>query len=299
MFARKPITSLLAALFLLPLLAAADGYDPYPSLWESRDAGLQQELEQVLQQQGLWPAVRRHHLALVLADITDPEEPRVAEVNGNDMMYAASLPKIAILLGAFVEIQRGAMRLDGPTRAALTRMIRYSSNRDATLMLNRVGKARLAAILQSSPYHLYDPAVNGGLWVGKDYGRKPAWRRDPLHHLSHGATAMQVARFYYLLATDRLVSPDLSREMRQILSRPGIHHKFVKGLPQEPGTRLYRKSGTWKRWHADSVLVEKGDRRYILVGLAEDRHGGQWLTRLARPLDRLVTPAPTRLASAR
>ena len=38
-----------------------------------------------------------------------------------------------------------------------------------------------------------------GLWVGKPYGKAAAYRRDPVAHLSHGATAFQVARFYFML----------------------------------------------------------------------------------------------------
>ncbi|RMF59932.1 MAG: hypothetical protein D6743_15695 [Calditrichaeota bacterium] len=41
----------------------------------------------------------------------------------------------------------------------------------------------------------------------------------------------------------------------------------------EPFARVFRKSGTWRIWHADSVLVWGYHRRYILVGLVEDRRG--------------------------
>jgi beta-lactamase class A len=65
--------------------------------------------------------------------------------------------KIAILLGAFVQIENGKMVLDETTRTALTRMIRNSSNKAATAMLQRVGIANLAEILQSDRLRLYDP----------------------------------------------------------------------------------------------------------------------------------------------
>ena len=71
----------------------------------------------------------------------------------------------------------------------------------------------------------------------------PPSRRDPLHNLSHGATAFQVARLYWMLATDRLLSPPMNALMKQVLSNPGIHHKFVKGLDSRPGADIYRKSG--------------------------------------------------------
>jgi beta-lactamase class A len=210
-------------------------------------------------------------------------------LNGDEMMYAASLPKIAILLGAFVQAERGRLRLDEPTLASLNRMIRNSSNADANALLAKVGEEALLDILTCPRYRFYDPAMGGGLWVGKPYGKAPAYRRDPLEGLSHGATAFQVARFYYLLDRGALVAPELTRLMKDALADPAIHHKFVKGLESRPDARLYRKSGTWRQFHSDSALVEGRWRRYILAGLAEDPRGGEWLERMAAPVDDLLT----------
>ena len=276
-----------------PLLA--DGLDRFPSLWESFDPQLQNQLDSTLENLELDTAVNKRQLSVALVDITDPEEPRVASVNGDEMLYAASLPKIAILLGAFVEIEQGNMDLDKDTRGSLTRMIRNSSNADATRMLNRVGQKRLLEILQSE-HKLYDPRVNGGLWVGKEYGKSPAYKRDPLHNLSHGATAMQAARFYYLLETGQLVGEELSAEMTAMLGKPGIKHKFVKGLADYPDAKIFRKSGSWSRWHADSALVEADGHKYIVVALAENPDGGQWLSSLIKPIHAFMVPS--RLASA-
>jgi len=191
--------------------------------------------------------------------------------------------------GAFVKVERGEMALTDENRALLTKMIRYSSNRAATEMLNRVGKAYLAAVLQDPRYRLYCEALNGGLWVGKEYGRGVAWKRDPLHHLSHGATAIQTARLYYLLESGQLLRPDLAAEMKTILGDPGIEHKFVKGLKKAaPEAVIYRKSGSWRHYHADSAIVEHDGRRYIAVALAQDPNGGQWLSRLIVAMDELI-----------
>lgn len=267
----------------------------YPDLRRSFDSSLQRGLEYSLDRLGLSSAVRNKRLSVAVVDISNLRKPRVAAVNGDEMLYAASLPKIAILLGAFVEIERGHMKLDRQTRETLEQMIRVSSNEAATTMLRRVGKQNLENILTSSRYRLYDPAHNGGLWVGKEYGASPAYHRDPLHNLSHGATAMQVARFYYMLETNQLLSAELSHQMKDILGNPGIHHKFVKGL-EDTGSRIFRKSGTWEQWHADSAIVERGGRKYIIVGLAEDRNGGQWLSELVKPVDAMIIP--TRIAAA-
>ena len=40
-----------------------------------------------------------------------------------------------------------------------------------------------------------------GVWVGKDYAEQGTYQRDSLYNLSHGATVMQVVRFYNLLDT--------------------------------------------------------------------------------------------------
>jgi beta-lactamase class A len=272
-----------------------------PELRAFEDPALQAGLARVVDGLGLAHAVAKRHLALALVDVTD-ETPRLAMLNGDEMMYAASLPKIAILLGAFVQAERGRLALDEPTVGQITRMIRYSSNEDASAVLAKVGEAALVDILTSPAYHFYDARAGGGLWVGKSYGRAAAYRRDPVAHLSHGATAYQVARFYYLLDRGLLLSPELTRQMRGVLADPGIRHKFVKGLESRPEVKLFRKSGTWRQFHSDSALVEGPNRRYVLVGLADQEEGGGWLVRLALPVDDLIDsrhPAPARGVATR
>ena len=89
-----------------------------------------------------------------------------------------------------------------------------------------------------------------------------------------------------------------SAEMKEILSKPGIHHKFVKGLAGS-GCEIYRKSGTWMKFHADGALVEHGDKKYIAVALMEDEHGGEVFPRLIRKMDALITGEPPLSASIR
>jgi beta-lactamase class A len=265
---------------------------PSVDLWSSFDSRLQHGLESLLESQGLREATKDGRLAVVVADITRPDAPRVAAVNGDRMMYAASLPKIAILLGAMDKIQRDGAAPGAALDRDIEQMIRYSNNSAATRVLEWVGRERLLALLQSPQVRLYDPAHNGGLWVGKDYGGNPAYRRDPLHNLSHGATAMQVARLFQLLESGALLDAERRSRMKAALGDPGIRHKFVKGLAARPEATVFRKSGTWQQFHADGALVESGDRKLVLVGLAHDPRGGDWLTQMAAPLYDLVLAQP-------
>ena len=281
-------TLLITTLFLV---GPASTQSEDPSLGETCDPRLQKALVTRLGSLHLQNATERKQLSVVVVDITDTSSPRMAYVNPNEMMYAASLPKIAILLGAFEKIASGEMDLNDETLEKLKLMIRYSSNAAATEILHRVGMDYLAELLQSPRYRLYDPERNGGLWVGKDYAKAPAWKRDPLHNLSHGATALQVARFYYLLETGQLVSPELSKLMKSILADPAVEHKFVKGLKDiQPDSEIYRKSGTWGPYHSDSAIVEHHGRRYIAVALAKSSKGERWLQKLIVALDDIICP---------
>src|SRR5690606_38272487 len=231
---------------------------------------------------GLQWAVEQRKLALALVDITDVRQPRVAALNGDHMLYAASLPKICIMLAVYQKAAEGRLQIDDETYAQMVRMIRRSTNDDSTALMHKVGKDYIARVMLSPRYRLYDPYHNGGLWAGKDYAAVGAWRRDPMYNLSHGATAMQVARFYYLLQTGRLVGPQASQEMKTILRHSQSDHKFLRGIREiRPDAIVYRKAGTWGQAHADGALIERRDgATYIAVGLAEDPMGGEWLKQI-------------------
>ena len=190
---------------------------------------------------------------------------------------------------AFEKIAQGKMKLDFETEWKLHKMIKASSNKAATEMMQEVGKEFIARVLLSPRYRLYDPEHNGGLWVGKDFAKAGLWRRDPLHNLSHGATAMQVARFYYLLETENLVTPEHSRKMKEILGNSLLKHKFVRAMDRiSPRASLLRKSGSWRTYHSDSAIVEHDGRKYIAVALSNDKNGSAWLDRIITALDGII-----------
>ena len=261
-------------------------------LWDHRDPELQRRLDAIVEELGLLRPARQRRLAIAFVDLSNPARPRVAETNGDVMMYAASLPKIAVLLAVFDRAAAGQLEIDAETRELMRNMIRRSSNQATTELMHRVGKPNIAYTLLAPRYRLYDPARGGGLWVGKDYARSGLWTRDPLHNLSHGATAMQVARFYYMLEKGALVSERSSRRMKEILSVTTNPRKFAAGLAvANPTARFYRKSGTWRAYHSDSGIVQRDGRGYIAVGLTEDRAGKDWLALIVQRLDALVFPS--------
>lgn len=265
----------------LPLMVPDPVWSP---LRETFDDSLQTELRLKLSENPLWKRlIESGKMAVGVVQLRDPLQPHFASVNGDEMMYAASLPKIAVLLAANEAIEEGNLPVTPEVEDEMANMIRFSSNTAATHLIDLVGLKKIADVLRSPKYKLYDPSAGGGIWVGRRYAKKSERNPDPIKNLSHAATVTQVCRFYYLLATGRLVSPERSREMLAMMSDPGIHHKFVSTLDTlAPNAQVYRKSGTWRNWHSDSALVwePEGDRRYILVGLIEHPEGGTILKEL-------------------
>ncbi len=258
-------------------------------LWEWVDPELTLQLEGAVADLGLTAAVESGRLGVALVDLSADDYWPAAMLNADQMFYAASLPKVAVMLAVFEQAEAGVLVIDDEVRGQLERMIKRSSNPDTTALIHRVGKPIIADILESPRYRLYDRAGRGGIWVGKDYAKEGLWQRDPLSNFSHAATPMQVARFLTLLHGGHLVSPEASLEMKRLLADSRIQHKFVKGLKRaNPDAVVHRKSGTWREHHSDGALVEDGDVVYVAVGLSTDPKGGQWLERLIVALDGLI-----------
>ena len=261
------------------------------------DEQLQQRLGRAVHALGLDPLVEQGRLGVALIDLSEPSQPRLAEINGADTMYAASVPKIAALYAAYQAEREGRLVIDEDFRETLTDMVRVSSNEAASEAIARVGFPYIASLLWQSG--LYDPEMGGGLWLGKAFGGvNDRWHRDPVANASHGASPLACAKMLCLIEQGRLVDGQASAEMKAILGDPGIEHKFVKGLrTARPGSRVYRKSGSWRQWHGDAAIIESEDKRYVAVALCESETGGEILERLIVALDDCIAPS-SRLASA-
>lgn len=281
------------AVLLLTLAQIAAAATEWQPLYSRVDPSLQLAMEKRLKENPEWARlIRSKKMAIGLVDLSG-KQPRFARVNGNQMMYAASLPKIAILLGAYVSFEDGSLAETDAVHADLADMIRVSSNSAATRLIDQVGMAKIQTVLKDPQFGFYDENRGGGLWVGKRYASDGPRVGDPLYNISHGATVTQVCRFFYLLAKGQLISPDRSAQMLDDLADPHLHHKFVSQVEERaPDAQMFRKSGTWKQWHADAIMVRGSQwRDYILVGLVESKNGERVLRQVLPAMEELIVPA--------
>lgn len=222
------------------------------------------------------------------AGVLDVRRLRLAMVRPDRIDYAASVPKIGILLAWFQAHPEAVTNLSAQTRHELGLMVKVSSNELAAKFSRELGLKEIQQVIHR--HGLYDAARGGGLWMGKHYGSGGERFGDPVANLSHAATVRQLLRFYLLLEQGRLVSPEASRVMRGIFASPDIAHredKFVKGLAGRE-VQVLRKAGWWETWFHDTAIVTGPGRHYLLVAMTHHPEGDAYLAEFARAVDEVM-----------
>lgn len=269
---------------VLALLAVADYKLDFTT---PTDMHLQRELTRIDTELRAKFDMKPEQTAVGVLDLSS-DPPRLAMLNPDRELYAASVPKIGILLAYFDAHPEAADpgKLDPAVRKELGQMIKVSSNEMAAKYSRQLGLKNVQAALDK--YHFYDKTQGGGIWIGKHYGKGNERHGSPVADNSHAATVRQLLRFYLLLEQGKLVSPQASKVMREIFESPDIehqNHKFTKGLKGRDAVEVIRKSGTWKDWLHDTAVVTGGGRHYVLVGLTEHPKGDDYLEALAPLVD--------------
>lgn len=290
MFARVLVTGL--AVLLLGGCASFDGntmgkIGSYTLDYDTPvDPGLQSSLEQIDAQLRAELGMKPEQTAVGVLDL---KTLRLAMLWPDAIDYAASVPKIGILLAYFQLHSEAATQLDPRTRHELGLMIKVSDNEMAAKYSQQLGLKQIQQVLDS--YGFYDATRGGGLWVGKHYSKSSERYGDPIADHSHAATVRQLLRYYLLLEQGKLVSPKASRTMREIFASRDIPHlndKFVKGL-EGRDAQLLRKSGWWETWFHDTAIVSGGRRHYIIVAMTHHARGEEYLVEFARRIDDVLT----------
>jgi len=220
--------------------------------------------------------------------VLDVARGRVAMIHPDRIEYAASVPKIGILLAYFETHPQAATSLEPTTRHELGLMAKASNNEMASKFSHEIGLKKIQDVLDR--YGFYDKSRGGGIWVGKHYGKDKERYGDPVADHSHAATVRQLLRWWLLLEQGKLVSSAACERMKEILASPDIPAddiKFVKGLAGRD-VRVLRKWGTWKDWRHDTASVTGKDRHYILVALTHHARGDEYLEALAPAVDNLM-----------
>lgn len=283
--------TLFASLLCIPAVEAA-GPTSGPSAGEfvldygsAVNAGLQGQVEKIDRELREKLGMTGEQAAV---GVLDRKTGRLALIHPDRIEYAASVPKVGILLTYFHDHPEATTKIDPAVQHELGLMAKASSNEMASKYSHQLGLKHVQEVL--GEYKFYDAAHGGGIWVGKHYGKDSERYPDPVGNHSHAATVRQLVRFWLLLDQGKLVSPEACAKMKEIFASPDVPHddiKFVKGLKGRD-VQILRKWGSWENWLHDTALVEGKDRKYILVALTQHPKGDEYLEELARRVDDLM-----------
>ena len=280
----------IAMLLMLTTQPSTRAFDNYVLDYNTPvDAALQQKLEKLDTE---LRAKLQMQPEQTMVGVLDLVHLRLAMTNPDRIEYAASVPKIGILLAYFQLHPEATEKLDPAVQHELGLMAKASNNEMAAKFSHELGLKNIQKVLND--YGFYDQAHGGGIWVGKHYGKDSERYGDPVGDHSHAATVRQLLRYFLLLEQDKLVSPAASQKMRQIFQSPDIPHdniKFVRGLAGRE-VQIIRKWGTWEDWHHDCAVVTGPGRRYILVAMTKHPGGDEYLEQLAPAMDDLMQKSP-------
>jgi beta-lactamase class A len=220
--------------------------------------------------------------------VLDLEHLKLALIRPDAGDYAASVPKVGILLAYFQLHPEAVDHLDPQTEKELGMMAKQSNNQMASKFSHEIGLKKVQEVINS--YDLYNADHGGGIWVGKHYGKDTEKYPDPVGHNSHAATVRQLMRYWLWLEQGKLVSPAASKKMREIFASPSLEAddiKFVKGLKGRD-VQIVRKWGSWDKWYHDTAIVTGPGRHYILVAMTQHEKGDDYLEALAPRVDDLM-----------
>ncbi len=179
-----------------------------------------------------------------------------------------------------------------------------ASNVAVATVVRDIGFLYMAStVLQTG---LYDTNRGGGMWLGADFSGS-VWRGAPAGGSAQSGNAAALASFLTLLRQGTLVSPDASREMREMMQKrpamtfPGTGSWFDEGLGL-PLRLLLAKVGLFNG--ADEIaLIERDVEKRVrnpdgtttttttricyAVAALRARHGGE-LRALIRELDKCI-----------
>jgi beta-lactamase class A len=223
-------------------------------------------------------------ISFAVIDLTGAT-PLIGGVNMDNFIYPASFYKIYVAAEILNQVSNGEISLYNPIVVAspnnvdksreiksdprpllqdgdtvtinylLDLMITRSDNSAANSLIDIAGRERINETLRSFN------------WFGSEVTRKYLKRslEAPGYSDVPGTMtcALHAADFFYLLYTEKLVNPFVSRHLKSFLARQLDINKLSLGLPET--AVFYHKSGWWSYWTNDAGLVEDGAIKYIIA----------------------------------
>jgi beta-lactamase class A len=206
-------------------------------------------------------------------------------VNMDNFIYPASVYKMYVAMEVLKQVSRGDYMLNrvyvvqSPNDVDRSREISFDPrpllNNGDTVTINYLLDLMITRSDNTAANCLIDVAGRKNInktildygWPGSEVTRKFLKRafEDPGYDTIRGTqtNARHAAEFMYRIATNQLVNPWVSMQMKALLGRQLDKTKLAQGLP--PDVMFSHKTGWWNFYTNDVGIVEDGKIKYVLA----------------------------------
>jgi beta-lactamase class A len=195
------------------------------------------------------------HVGVAATNLISGEKLRF---HADDVFPSASVMKLPILVELERQIAAGTLSWTESLRSEVSAMIGVSDNGAANQIADAI-----------HPQSVNDTMARIGL-SGTRFGNLFSDARSASNPGQNQTTPANMARLLELVATDQLVSPQASADIRTLLARNTDRSKLVRLLP--PDARVEHKSG-WYEGVANDVGIVTVDRvpsRWVIAVFTEN-----------------------------
>jgi beta-lactamase class A len=223
-------------------------------------------------------------ISLAVVDLTT-DRPRLGGVHMDNFIYPASVYKMYVAAEVLRQVSLGKYTLWTPVvvqppndvdrtkelihdprpllRAGDTVTVNYLLD----LMVTRSDNTAANCLIDLARRENINSLIREYGWEGSEVTRKFLRRQfeDPGYEKIRGTEtcALHAADFMVRVASDRLVNPWVSQQMRSFLARQLDTTKLAAGLP--PRAMFYHKTGWYSFWTNDVGIVDDGTVRYVIA----------------------------------
>jgi beta-lactamase class A len=225
-------------------------------------------------------------ISFAVIDLTG-NKPLIGGVNMDNFIYPASFYKVYVAAEILNQVSKGEYSLfdqivvGSPNNVDRSKEIStdprpllkdgdtVTINYLLDLMLTRSDNSASNTLIDIADRKRINETMHSYNWHGSEVTRKflkrsveaPGYSEVP----GTMTSALHAADFFYLMFTDQLINPWVSRQLKSFLARQLDVSKLSEGLPAD--AVFYHKTGWWSYWSNDSGIVETDDLKYIIACL--------------------------------
>lgn len=208
-----------------------------------------------------------------------------AGINPDNFIYPASVYKMYVAAEVLHQISKGEYSLTSqfvvksPNDVDKTKEITsdprpllkhgdtVTVNYLLDLMITRSDNSAANCLIDLAKRENINKLMHNYNWSGSEVTRKFLKRKfeDPGYDTirSTETCALHAAEFLYLIQTNQLISPWVSKQLKTFLGRQLDNTKLSKGLPGN--VMFYHKTGWYSYWTHDVGIIDDGEMVYIIA----------------------------------